>query len=147
MGDIDNRSVGYWIHQLWHALQNGVSVVFPPGAQVAISPQPVTVKGIGTTSQTERIDVGLMFNRVDAHVAAAGTGAAVTLLAPAGARRILVQADGGEVRITLDGTDPSATVGFKFTDGATPLALPLGADVAIKWFAAIGVTFQYQWLD
>lgn len=44
---------------------------------------------------------------------------------PKGAYEVLVQANGDNVRYTLDGTDPSASSGFRLTAGNDPIAIPV----------------------
>lgn len=45
------------------------------------------------------------------------TGAVVSLTPPAGAVAAMIQADGAAVSMTLDGTNPTATVGTRIDDG------------------------------
>lgn len=45
------------------------------------------------------------------------TSTPATLTVPGGAVAAMIQADGGTVRITLEGTNPTSTVGMKIDDG------------------------------
>lgn len=45
------------------------------------------------------------------------TGAVVSLTPPAGAVAAMIQADGSAVSMTLDGSNPTATVGTRIDDG------------------------------
>lgn len=52
-------------------------------------------------------------------IAALSTGAPTSLTIPAGAVAADIQADGGTIRITMDGaTNPTSTVGTRIDDGA-----------------------------
>ena len=49
-----------------------------------------------------------------------GTGAAVALTVPAGARSCWLQADGGNVRYRMTGDDPTTSTGMVLYDNAAP---------------------------
>lgn len=61
-------------------------------------------------------------NPAQAHASIATTGAAATLAAlgftpHANTDKVLIQAVGGDVRMTLNGTSPTASLGIKIVDG------------------------------
>lgn len=70
-----------------------------------------------------------------------------TLTAPDGGSILLIQAEGGTVRYTFDGTDPTATLGFRLgtADGERRIDLG-GASPAIEVIGeAAGYFVNYQW--
>jgi hypothetical protein len=89
------------------ALEGGVTISSVTVSDVEISndsgnPIPVT--------PTTRVCVGRQTISVT-------TAAVVTLTVPAGAVAASIQADGNTVSITLDGTNPTASVGSRIDDG------------------------------
>ena len=69
-----------------------------------------------------------------------------TVSAPLGANVIIFQAEGGTIRYTLDGSNPSASFGFRLAvaDGERRLDLPAGA--VLKFIGeASGFFVNYQW--
>lgn len=92
--------------------------------------------------------VGLGFVRLGAHVSVTDNSLnSVATLAPAtGATKLLIQALTQNVRYTLDGTTPSATVGFQLKAGDPPLLIPLSAGVTVKVIEeTASAVIQYQW--
>ncbi len=86
------------------------------------------------------------FDVVGAHQSNSTLSAAVALTPPAGATRLLIQAFGANVRYTLDGTAPTATVGFRLTADADPVLLLIGAGMTVTIIQeATGASIQYQW--
>lgn len=82
---------------------------------------------------------------VGAHGTNTNIAAAFTLTPPAGAYRLVIQALGQNVRYTLDGTAPTATVGFVLAAGDTAL-IQLGARMTIRVIQeAAGAAIAYQW--
>ncbi|WP_234082386.1 hypothetical protein [Azonexus sp. R2A61] len=73
------------------------------------------------------------------------TGAVSTLTVPANSVAAFVQADGGTVRITLDGaTNPTATVGTRIDDGVIfAVDTPLASVKLIATSAACNVQVSY----
>lgn len=89
-----------------------------------------------------------LFEPVGAHVDGTVITSAVELTAsaPAAATKIMIQAQAQNVRFTLDGTTPSATVGFTLVAGDPPIILQLGNDVEITVIEeAATADLQYQW--
>lgn len=88
----------------------------------------------------------LEFNPVGAHSSGATISSATTLTAPTGATKILIQALTQNVRLTLDGTAPTTTLGFQLLAGAQPLLIPLGNATTVKVIEeAATASLQYQW--
>lgn len=86
-----------------------------PVTDAQLRASPVAVAATGRTCVGRQTITGL------------STTVPATLTVPNGAVSAMIQADGGTVRFTLEGTAPSATVGFKLDDGViqyvdTPLA-------------------------
>jgi len=73
-------------------------------------PFAVDPTGVAVVSGTSRSCVGRQTLSVT-------TGAVVSLTVPAGAVAAMIQADGSAVSMTLDGTNPTATVGTRIDDG------------------------------
>lgn len=76
---------------------------------------------------------------------------AITLTRPSGtqyqdaANTIIIECS-ADARYTIDGTTPTATVGFKISAN-TPATLYIGAGVSIKVFSSTASsTAQYQWI-
>lgn len=110
---------------------------------------PLPVKGQGPVSDTnDRLDVALYWDGVDAHSSGTDISSAVTLTPPAGANRILIQALTQNVRYTLDGTDPTSTLGFQLKAGDGPIVLSMGQAIVLKVIQeAATASLQYQWLN
>ncbi|GLT22693.1 hypothetical protein GCM10007933_21530 [Zoogloea oryzae] len=72
-------------------------------------------------------------------------GSIVTLTPPGGAVAAHIQADGATVRITLEGTAPSATTGTRIDDGVIyPVDTSLAA---VKLFSATACAVQVGYFD
>ena len=59
-----------------------------------------------------------------------------TLTVPAGAQQAIIQADGQDLRLRLDGTNPTTTAGFLIKSG-TSLTLSAADATAAKIIAAV----------
>ena len=82
---------------------------------------------------------------IGAHASSSSLATALELTKPYGARSILVQALTQNVRYTLDGTAPTATVGFQLKAGDPPLLIPLhNSNIKFIEETATAV-LQYQW--
>lgn len=80
------------------------------------------------------------------HVSEDDVDAAVTLTPPATANALLIQATAQNVRYTLDGTTPTASVGFLLRSDDQPLVIDLGPGMTIKVIeVAATATVEYQW--
>lgn len=76
---------------------------------------------------------------------AIAAGTIVTLTPPGGAVAAHIQADGATVRITLEGTAPSATTGTRIDDGVIyPVDTSLAA---VKLFAVTACSVQVGYFD
>ncbi len=78
---------------------------------------------------TEKVSMGVagQFRPVGSHNTDDDIAAADALTVPSGATMLLIQASGADCRYTLDGTTPTAAVGFTLKADAVP-ALILLAD-------------------
>lgn len=80
------------------------------------------------------------------HTSNGSISSAVTLTPPATANALLIQATGQNVRYTLDGTTPTASVGFVLRQDDQPLIVDVGAGMEIKVIQeSATATVQYQW--
>lgn len=86
------------------------------------------------------------FNPIGSHVDGATISSATTLTPPTGATKILIQALTQNVRFTLDGTAPTASLGFQLVAGDPAVLIPLGTDTTLKVIEeAATADLQYQW--
>lgn len=87
------------------------------------------------------------FNPVGAHTRNTSLSSVVTLTPPDGATKLLIQAVAQNVRYVLDGSTPSATVGFQMVASDPPIIIPLHKDTnSIKIIQeTAGAEVQYQW--
>lgn len=85
------------------------------------------------------------FEPAGSHTAVADLSSAVTLAEPAGgASKLLIQAISANVRLTLDGTTPTASLGFQLQAGYEWL-LPVGDGTVVKAIQeSAGAGIQYQ---
>lgn len=84
------------------------------------------------------------FRPLGDHTRNSALSAAVTLARPEDANFLLIQAETQNVRVTLDGTTPTATVGFLLTAGDPVTVLPVHEDVKAIEVTASAV-INYQW--
>ena len=61
----------------------------------------------------------------------------------------LVQALGEDIRYTIDGTDPSATSGFRLTDGNDPIMIPVvGGRTQLKFIPeGADAQLELMWVE
>jgi hypothetical protein len=74
----------------------------------------------------------LTFIPVGSHNSGLAISTATTLTTPAGATKLMIQTLTQNVRFTMDGTVPTATVGFQMMAGDPPIILPVGSYNAVK---------------
>lgn len=87
-----------------------------------------------------------LFDVVGSHSDSADISGVVTLAKPAGATKLMLQTLTQNVRLTLDGSDPSANRGFLLTAGNDPVIINIGPNVTVKVIqTAATADFQYQW--
>lgn len=85
------------------------------------------------------------FVPVGAHTSNALISAATTLTLPEGANSILIQVSGRDLRYTLDGTTPTATLGFLLLSGSAPVRIDFTPGVILRVIeSAATATLQYQ---
>lgn len=86
-----------------------------------------------------------VFAPTGAHTVNSSLAAAVTLTPPKGAEFLMMQALAQNIRFTLDGTTPTATVGFQLFAGDT-VTIPMSENQVVKVIQeAATATLQYQW--
>jgi hypothetical protein len=108
----------------------------------------VKVAGAGTEADpyVDKVALTEHYAPVGAHVSGANIAAATALVKPAGASQILIQALTQNVRFTLDGSDPTAAVGFQLLAGSAPVIISVpGVSIKVIQEAA-AASLQYQWL-
>lgn len=91
--------------------------------------------------------VSIGFTVVGAHGQyTAGTmDTAQTVTIPAGATKLLIQAFTQNARVTLDGTTPTASKGFRITAWNDPIEIPIGTGTSIKIISeTAGAAVEYQ---
>jgi hypothetical protein len=82
---------------------------------------------------------------VGSHTTDASVSAAETLTPPAGASFVRLETTTQAVRYTLDGTTPTASVGFLIAVGV-PTDIYVGSGSTLKVIqAAASASIQYQW--
>lgn len=82
---------------------------------------------------------------VGAHTQNASLSSAATITVPSGAGKIVVQAITQNIRMTLDGTAPTTTKGFRITAGNDPIAVPIGGATVLRFIEEIATaTLEYQ---
>jgi len=88
----------------------------------------------------------LLFDPLGSHVDGTVISSATTLTPPAAATKLLIQAMAQNIRITFDGTTPTATTGFQLKAEDPMLLIPLGDAMVIKVIEeAATADIQYQW--
>lgn len=82
---------------------------------------------------------------VGAHTTVADVSSAVTLTRPDTADALQIQAFAKNIRVTLDGTTPTATTGFQLTAGQL-YQIDVGINSSVKIIQeSATATVQYQW--
>lgn len=105
----------------------------------------LTVGGSDVSSTNPLPTDDLHFNVEGAHSSGATISSATTLTPPAGANRILIQALTQNVRFTLDGTTPTASLGFQLKAGDPPVLISV-RDATLKVIEETATaSLQYQW--
>lgn len=81
------------------------------------------------------------------HASSSGFSSAATLTIPGGdCDAVAIQAIGQNIRYTMDGTTPTATVGFQITAGDSDI-IPISSGTTITLIEeAATATVQYQFL-
>jgi len=86
------------------------------------------------------------FIPIGGHESGEDISSAVELTAPATATKLLIQAVTQNVRYTIDGTTPTATLGFLLTAGDPPGIIYFGADMQVQVIEETATaSLQYQW--
>jgi len=83
---------------------------------------------------------------IGSHSSGALISSAITLTKPEGANSILIQTLVQNVRFTLDGTTPTASVGFQILAGNPPMIIAIpGTSIKVIEETA-SASLQYQWI-
>lgn len=86
------------------------------------------------------------FRTVGAHATNASLATAVTLTPASGATKLLIQALTQNIRVTLDGTTPTATLGFQIKAADPAVVIPIAPGTVVKLIEELATaTIQYQW--
>lgn len=87
----------------------------------------------------------LGFNPLGTHSSGATINVALVLTIPAGAGKVMMQALTQNVRYTLDGTTPTATLGYQLKAADPPVILALGPRTVITVIEELATaSLQYQ---
>lgn len=86
---------------------------------------------------------GYTGQRLGAHTTDATVSTATTITPEAGSDFILLEATSQSIRITFDGTTPTATTGFLLTAGTT-YRIDVGQDTTIK-IIEVAASASVQW--
>jgi hypothetical protein len=87
----------------------------------------------------------LRFDPIGSHVDGTDISSAVTLTPADGATKLLLQPLGQNVRLTLDGTTPTANKGFQLAAGDPPVMVWVGGATIKVIEEAASADLQYQW--
>lgn len=88
----------------------------------------------------------LTFKPLGDHTSNSTLSTATTLARAAGGTLLLVQAITQNVRLTLDGTTPTASVGFQLKAGDPPALWPVPVEAEVKVIEeTASANIQYQW--
>ncbi len=87
----------------------------------------------------------LRFDPVGSHVDGTDISSVVTLTAENGATKLLIQALDQNVRLTLDGTIPTASKGFQLVAGDPPVMVWIAGSTVKVIEEAATADIQYQW--
>lgn len=86
------------------------------------------------------------FNPVSGHVQDATISGATTLTPEVGSNKLLIQAFTNNVRYTLDGTNPTASLGFQLKADDPPLVIPIGPGTVVKVIEeTVSASIDFQW--
>lgn len=108
---------------------------------------PIPVYFSGADPSAELVTSEEAYAPVGAHSHGATITVATTLTKPAGASKIIMQALTQNVRFTLDGTTPTAAIGFQLLAGGAPFIIEVpGASLKVIQEAATA-SLQYQWVS
>lgn len=87
----------------------------------------------------------MSFRPLGSHNSGATISSATTLTPTAGATKLLIQALTQNVRFTLDGTVPTASLGFQILAAAAPIVVPIDSATVIKVIQETATaSLQYQ---
>lgn len=87
----------------------------------------------------------LTFTPLGAHNSGLAIASAQTLGIPSGSTQWIVQALTQNVRVTFDGTTPTASLGFQLKAGDPPIIFPVSRNTVIKVIQeAATASLQYQ---
>jgi hypothetical protein len=81
-----------------------------------------------------------------AHFTQALSASVFTLTVQPGSAAVLVQAVGNSARITLDGTDPTASSGFMLRAGDQPTLIAVTGHILKFIQAGVGAAIEYQFI-
>lgn len=87
----------------------------------------------------------LRFDPIGSHVDGTLIVSSTTLTPEDGATKLLIQALDQNVRITLDGTTPTASKGFRLKAGDAPVMIWIAQATVKVIEEAASADLQYQW--
>lgn len=82
---------------------------------------------------------------IGAHIANSSLSSAAPVTMPANATHLLVQALTANIRYTMDGTTPTASVGFRITADQDPILIPAAKETRLNFIQeAANASLQAQ---
>jgi len=87
----------------------------------------------------------LRFDPIGSHADGTTISSATTLTPADGATKLLIQALDQNVRLTLDGTAPTASKGFQLVAGDPPVMVWIAGSTVKVIEEAATADIQYQW--
>ena len=87
----------------------------------------------------------LKFTPIGSHYDGTAISSEVTLTPPDGAYKLMIQALGQNVRLTLDGTTPTSSKGFQLKAGDPAVMIWVAGSTVKVIEEAATADIQYQW--
>lgn len=87
-------------------------------------------------------------SKIESHKSVSIGSALLVPYEPPGVRGILMQAVTDDVRYTLDGTTPTAAIGFRLIQDTAPTFVEIDNNTVIKFYGEGGTSkVEYQWFE
>lgn len=86
-----------------------------------------------------------MLKPVGSHTQNSSLSSVVTISRETTGTHLLIQALSNNVRLTLDGTDPTASKGFQIAAGDDPVMIEVPNGATVKVIEEDTASIEYQW--
>lgn len=84
------------------------------------------------------------FEAVGSHTSINLSGTVTTLTPPDGATKLMIQPISNNIRVTIDGVNPTTSLGFQIAAGSTPTLIGISPKTIIKVISETGTSvLQY----